>query len=148
MRAVTSLQNAAADGALILSLQNTIHSVCAVLSSTETDADNVFMHPTFTDCTVGVLNYLDDNGVPHDLETELETKLTVGAVTPCYYSNKRNICLDCSESNKSCVTFCSNDNSSLDNSYDCKIVSMSGLDNSPGEGELLVYNNIIYINII
>ena len=115
-RAVTDLQNAtAADGALILSLQNTIHSVCAVLSSTETEADNVFMHPTFTDCTVGVLSYLDDEGIPHDLETELDMKLTVGAkVVPCYYSNKRNICLDCSESNKACVTFCSNDNSSLD----------------------------------
>ena len=97
--------------------------MCAVLSSTTTEADNVLMHPTFTDCTVGVLNYLDDEGVPHDLETELETKLTVGAkVVPCYYSSKRNISLDCSETNKSCVSFRSNDASSLDNTYDCKIV--------------------------
>ena len=90
-RAVTTLQNqneAAANGTLILSLQNTVHSVYAVLSSTETEADNVLMHPTFTDCTVGMLNYLDDEGTPHDLETELDTKLTVGAKTPCYYSNK------------------------------------------------------------
>ena len=58
-RAVTNLQTQnATDSALILSLQNTLHSVCAVLSSTTTtEADNVFMQPTFTDCTVGVLNY-------------------------------------------------------------------------------------------
>ena len=62
-RTVADLQaqnTAAADGALILNLQNTIHSVCAVLSSTETNADQVFMHPAFTDCVVGSLSYLDD----------------------------------------------------------------------------------------
>ena len=64
-----SQNTAAADGALLLRLQTTIDSVCAVLSSTETNADGMLMHPTFTDCTVGALNYLDDLGVPHDLES-------------------------------------------------------------------------------
>ena len=131
-RAVTDLQNqsAAANGSLILSLQNTLQSVCDVLSSTTTEPDNVFMHPTFTECTVGVLNYLDDEGIPHDLETELDAKLSIGAkVTPCYYSNNRNISLDCSETNKACVSFRSNDSSSLDDTYDCKIVSVGGLYN-------------------
>ena len=53
-RTVTDLRNqntAAADGALILSLQNTINSVCVVLSSNETNADYLFKHPTFTDRT-------------------------------------------------------------------------------------------------
>ena len=84
-RLVTELQNQNADdGVLILSLQNTLQSVCAVLSSTTTEPDNMFMHPTFTECTVGVLNYLDDEGIPHDLETELDAKLSIGAkVTSC-----------------------------------------------------------------
>ena len=76
-KAVAELQSqntAAADGALLLRLQSTIDSVCAVLSSTETEADNMLMHPTFTDCTVGTLNYLDDLGIPHDLESVLDTK--------------------------------------------------------------------------
>ena len=102
-RAVASLQNQnASEESLILSLQNTLQSVCDVLSSATTESDNLLMHPTFTECTVGVLNYLDDEGIPHDLETELDKKLTVGTiVTPCYYSSKRNISLDCSETNKS-----------------------------------------------
>ena len=144
-RLVTDLQNqntAAADSALIVSLQNTIHSVCAVLSSTETETDNVFMHPTFTDCTVGVLKYLDDEGIPHDLETELDTKLTVtDKVVPCYYSNTRNISLDCSETNKACVSFRSNDTSTLNNAYDCKIAAVGGVSSLPGKGDLIVYNN-------
>ena len=97
-KTVTDLQNqntAATDSVLILSLQNTIKSVCAVLSSTETKADHLLMHPTFTDCVVGTLSYLDDLGTPHDLESVLHTKLTVGSkVTPCYYSNNRKINLD------------------------------------------------------
>ena len=73
-KAVADLQSqntAAANGALLLRMQSTIDSVCAVLSSTETNANSVLMHPTFTECTVGSLNYLDDLGTPHDLESEL-----------------------------------------------------------------------------
>ena len=116
--------------------------MCAVLSSTETNADHLLMHPTFTDCVVGTLSYLDDLGTPHDLESELETKLTVGSkVTPCYYSNNRNINLDCSEPNASCVTFCSNDVNTANNCYDCKIASVGGSSSAPGKGELVVYSN-------
>ena len=76
----------------------------SVLSSTETDTDNVFLHPTFTDCTVGALSYLDDFGTPHDLEETLDTKLTVESrVTPAYYANNRKITLACDSSNTACV---------------------------------------------
>ena len=77
-RAVTDLQNTtAADGSLLVSLQNTINSVCAVLSSDETNANSMFMYPTFTDCTVGTLNYLDDLGTPHDLENVLQCRCKI-----------------------------------------------------------------------
>ena len=72
----------------------------------------------------------------------VDAKLTVGSrVTPCYYSNNRNIMLDCSTADTTSITFCSNDNSSVNNNYDCIISSRSGLDDTPGKGELAVYNN-------
>ena len=58
------------------------------------------MHPLFTDCTVGTLSYLDDNGDTHDLEHTLDSKLTVGSVViPAYYASNRNITLGCDSSN-------------------------------------------------
>jgi len=64
-RTVQTLQNTT-NNSLVVRLQSTIDSIGSVLSSTQTSLDNVFLHPTFTDCTVGTLNYLDDFGIPHD----------------------------------------------------------------------------------
>ena len=93
----------------------------------ETSTSNVLLHPTFTDCTVGTLSYLDDFGVPQDLEDTLDSKLTVDSkVTPAYYSNNRKITLVCDSSNSAYVQFCSNDNNTSNNTYDCKILSQGG----------------------
>ena len=48
------------DDALLTTLRATVNSMGhAVLSSAETPLTNVFLHPAFTDCTVGTLSYLD-----------------------------------------------------------------------------------------
>ena len=98
------------DSVLLESLQSTVDSIGAVLSSAQTSLSNVYLHPTFTDCTVGTLSYLDDSGTPQDLEHTLKSKLTVGTnVTPAYYSNSRKITLVCDSSNTADITFNSND---------------------------------------
>ena len=43
-------------------LQSTVESIGTVLSGQNTELNNVFSHPTFTDCTVGTLSYVDDEG--------------------------------------------------------------------------------------
>ena len=94
------------DNSLVLTLQSTVDSIGAVLSSAQTSLDNVFLHPTFTECTVGTLNYLDDFGTPHDLENILNSKLTVESrVTPAYYANNRKVPLGCDVANTGHVHF-------------------------------------------
>ena len=72
-RTVQTLQTTT-DNSLVLTLQSTVDSIAAVLSSTQTSIDNVFLHPTFTECTVGTLNYLDNFSIPPDLENTLDSK--------------------------------------------------------------------------
>ena len=72
-RTVHTLQTQSdSDAVLLQSLQSTVDSIGAVLSSAETSTTNVFLHPTFTDCVVGTLSYLDDSGIPQDLENTLD----------------------------------------------------------------------------
>ena len=111
------------DNSLILTLQSTVDSIAAVLSSTQTSINNVFLHPTFTECTVGTLNYLDDFGIPHNLENTLDSKLIVASrVTPAYYANNRKITLGCDVANTAYVHFNSNDTNTTNTSFDCKLV--------------------------
>ena len=78
------------DDTLLCTLQSTVISIGAVLSSTETSTSNMFLHPILTDRTVGTLSYLDDFGIPHDLENTLDSMLTVESrVTPAYYTSNR-----------------------------------------------------------
>ena len=60
------------------SLQSTVDSIGTVLASAETSSLNVYLHLTYTNCTVGTLSYLDDDGHAHDLEHTLDSMLTVG----------------------------------------------------------------------
>ena len=126
-RTVQTLQTTT-DNSLVLTLQSTVDSIAAVLSSTQTSIDNVFLHPTFTECTVGTLNYLDDFGIPHDLENTLDSKLTVASrVTPTYYANNRKIMLGCDVANTAYVHFNSNHANTTNTTFDCKLVSQGGV---------------------
>ena len=140
-RTVQTLQTTT-DNSLVLTLQSTVDSIAAVLSSTQTSINNVFLHPTFTECTVGTLNYLDDFGIPHNLENTLDSKLIVASrVTPAYYANNRKIALACDSSNTACVCFCSNDANTSNTTYDCKLLSQGGVSGIEGKGDLTVYSN-------
>ena len=109
-RTVHTLQTQSdSDAVLLQSLQSTVDSIVAVLSSAETPTPNVFLHPTFTDCVVGTLSYLDDDGNPHDLETTLDSKLTVGIKVAPAFSIQRKITLGCDMINSSYINFNSND---------------------------------------
>ena len=100
-RTVHTLQTQSdSDSVLLQSLQSTVDSIGAVLSSAETSTTNVYLHPTFTDCVVGTLSYLDDSGTPQDLENTLDSKLTLdNRVTPAYYASNRKITLGCDSPN-------------------------------------------------
>ena len=135
------------DSVLLESLQSTVNSISAVLSSAQTSLSNVYLHPTFTDCTMGTLSYLDNSGTPQDLEHTLESKLTVGTkVTPAFYSNSRKVTLGCDSSNTAYVTFNSNYYDILNTSFDCKIVSQSGTSGVAGNGTLTVYSKTTSFN--
>ena len=81
---------------------------------------------------------MDDFGTPHDLETTLDSKLTVESkLTSVYYSNNRKITLDCYDSDTACVTFYSNDTNTRNMTYDCKMVSQGGVNGLDGKGSSL-----------
>ena len=125
------------DDTLLHTLQTTVETIGKVLSSTETNLANAFLHPTFIDCTVGSLSYLDDFGVPQDLEDTLDSKLTVDSkVTPAYYSNNRNITSGCDSTNSAYVHFCANDTNTSNTVYDCKILSQGGDSGVDGKGDV------------
>ena len=50
--------------ALLATLWTPVDSMSAVLSSAETPLTSLFLHPTFTNCTVVTLNYLDNFSLP------------------------------------------------------------------------------------
>ena len=59
---VRSLQTQSDKDDTLHTLQSTVDSIGAVLCSAETSTSNLLLHPTFMDCKVGTLSFLDNFG--------------------------------------------------------------------------------------